>query len=297
MHPKGPFRLGLAGWPLGHSLSPHIHQLALRRLGLEGEYDLYPVAPGLESKRALAALLEKLRRGDLHGLNVTIPYKVDILELIDELSPAASAIGAVNTLFARDEYIAGDNTDAHGFLAGVGAVFPQLFTGGGEKAALILGSGGAARAVVFALLHSGWQVSVASRSLERAQRLADRFIKAGDPDRVSAMQLDPHCIRAFMEKEEVALVVNATPAGMAPGIDLSPWPAEIPLPEKAAVYDLVYSPAETRFVKMARQAGLQAHTGLGMLVEQAARAFEIWTGMKPSCEFILKELRKEAASP
>jgi shikimate dehydrogenase len=294
MRPEGPYHLGLTGWPLDHSLSPRIHRTALRSLGLVGDYALYPIAPDRERKNGLTRLMAKLRSGSLHGLNVTIPYKVEILDHIDMLSPAAEAIGAVNTLLYRAPHILGDNTDAAGLLADLRDLFPRLFASRGDRVALVLGSGGAARAVVFGLRQIGWQVVLASRSVERGQFLASRFNQGGKEEGVSVIELSAQSLTSFTQDHAVTLLVNATPVGMAPEGDRSPWPAGVPLPNQAAVYDLVYSPQETFFVMAARQAGLQAYTGIGMLVEQAARAFEIWTGMQPSRRDLLDQLMEDS---
>jgi shikimate dehydrogenase len=293
MQAERTFRLGLTGWPLGHSLSPRLHQAALTACRLEGEYHLYPVPP--EDPAGLAALVEKIRRGELHGLNVTIPYKVDILALADRLSAAAEAIGAANTLSLTAGQVTADNTDADGFLADLQVLFPGLLSAAVERTALVLGSGGAARAAVYALLQAGWEVVVASRSLERGRRLAGSFERAGV--RVPVVELAPAPLAALVQSRQPALVVNATPAGMAPQVEISPWPEGVPLPENAAVYDLIYAPGETRLVKMARSRGRPAHSGLGMLVEQAARAFEIWTGCRPSRETLFNAVDMEAAQP
>jgi shikimate dehydrogenase len=295
MQAEGSFNFGLIGWPLGHSLSPRIHQAALRLTGLEGDYKLYPIPPGPQRKESFSTLLEKLRCGSVNGLNVTIPYKIEILDLVESLSPAAQAVGAANTLFLQDQRIMGDNTDAAGFVADLRELLPHLFSSSGEKTALVLGSGGAARAVVFALLQTGWRAVVASRSTERGQLLADHMDLPGKAYGVEVILLNAESLTRLIQNQNISLIVNATPAGMAPHVDQSPWPAGVPFPGKAAVYDLIYSPAETCLVKSARAAGLPAYTGLGMLVEQAACAFEIWTGIKPARAYLLENLKTEAA--
>ncbi len=259
-------RLGLTGWPLGHSLSPRLHAAALRALELPGEYRLYPAPPLPQGEEALAQLLGNLRRGELYGLNVTIPHKQSVLPLLDELAPAACAIGAANTLWMRAGRLVGENTDAPGFLADLKRLGFEAAPG--ERRALVLGAGGAARAVVYALAQAGWQVRVAARRVEQAAGLAELS------ERVAALLWQP----AALVEEPCALLVNATPLGMFPQTDASPWPEELPFPAGVAVYDLVYNPAETRLVRAARAAGLRAANGLGMLVEQAALAFEVWTG-------------------
>lgn len=275
------YRLGLIGFPLAHSLSPCLHTAALHALGLAGEYRLYPVSP-LPPGRTLPPgstlpqghpvfddLLEQLRCGELHGLNVTIPYKQAVLASLDERSPAVQAIGAANTLYSREGRLVGENTDAAGFridldrlLAGRDSASPRR--------ALVLGAGGSARAVVYSLLQTGWQVRVAARRIEQAQALVAQFILQAAAGRLLALELE-------RVQPEFDLLVNATPLGMWPAVEGNPWLEGLPLPPQAAVYDLVYNPAETALVRQARLAGLPAMSGLGMLVEQAARAFELWT--------------------
>ncbi len=282
-------RLGLTGYPLSHSLSPRLHAAALAALGLKGEYRLYPVAP--EDPDGLRRLTERLRRGELHGLNVTIPHKQTVIPLLDELSPAARSIGAVNTICLRDGRLVGENTDAPGFWTDVNRLFssskapPSVERGEGlEGSALVLGAGGAARAVVYALLTHGWRVALAVRRADLDQAAAlirsmEAFAGSGSPAPIllEAEALAPHL-------GGVGLIVNATPLGMFPEVDACPWPDGLPFPPAARLYDLVYNPRETLLIRRARRAGLPAATGLGMLVEQAAHSFEIWTGQVPSRE-------------
>lgn len=282
--------LALTGWPLGHSLSPKIHNAALQALGLEGSYRLCPVPPEPEGERALAELLESVRRGEIDGLNVTIPHKQAVLPLLDELTPAARQIGAVNTIYRRGYRLAGDNTDSPGFLADLHRYIPvKPPPGGPAPLALVLGAGGAARAVVYALLTCGWQVRVAARRTEQAEEMVEQFnvnsdrLLVGSEERsaVSDQQSAISLQRALQPSTlylQPSTIINATSAGMYPDVTASPWPEELPFPTGAFVYDLVYNPRETVLVRQARQAGCLAAGGLGMLVEQAALAFEIWTG-------------------
>lgn len=273
-----PLSLGLTGYPLGHSLSPRLHAAALAATGFAGNYELFPVSP--EEPHALADLLKRLRAGELHGLNVTIPHKQAVIPLLDDLTSAARAIGAVNTIYFRDGQLIGENTDAPGFLADlqqlVGTRLPEP-----TRHALVLGAGGSARAVVYALLNHGWQVTIAARHLEQAQVLCAGFQSSSFGPRVSNIEYTGSSI--FPLLPGLALLVNTTPLGMSPNTGSSPWPVDLAFP-RADVYDLVYNPRETLFVRQAREAGLRARTGLGMLVEQAALAFECWTGRSPSRE-------------
>ena len=278
------YQLGLIGYPLGHSLSPAIHAAALDALGLAGNYRLYPVATGTENLLAIENLLNRLRLGELHGLNVTIPYKQVILPLVDKLTPAAQAVGAVNTIVLENGRLVGDNTDVPGFLADLERAFilnPPL-PGGEEmgvkeaRTALVLGAGGSARAVVFALRQAGWRVSIVARRLEQAAGLVEGLTVNEQAHPMEVFPLNSSILKELAPT--VTLVVNTTPVGMHPLIAASPWPEDITLPADALIYDLVYNPPETELLRRARACGLRAVNGLGMLVEQAALSFECWTG-------------------
>ena len=271
------YQLGLIGYPLGHSLSPKIHAAALSACGLQGRYSLFPIPP--EDKQGLKDLLARVRINEIHGLNVTIPHKQNVIELMDELTATAKAIGAVNTIYLHQDKLIGDNTDTSGFLSDLkrflilecGSLLSHLQeqVPALQKKALVLGAGGSARAVVYALLYDGWDVTIAARRIEQAQQLSQSF---GKYDlRLSTFDL---------QLSTFNLIVNTTPLGMAPNIEDSPLPENIVLSPKTVIYDLIYNPRETKLVKDARAQGLSATTGLGMLIEQAALAFEIWTGVK-----------------
>lgn len=264
------FQFGLIGYPLAHSLSPAIHTAALRACGLQGAYVPFAISP--HDTQGLKNLLSRLRSGSLHGLNVTIPYKQTIIEYLDELTPTARAIGAVNTVFLRQGSLIGDNTDAAGFLSDLKRFLAEdQSSAAGRRSALVLGAGGSARAVTYALLNDGWQITLAARRLEQAQTLAASF---------PTQQVE---ITTFtnLPRSTFDLIVNATPLGMFPSVETSPLPEDFSLSQGTIVYDLVYNPRETRLVREAKAQGCCAITGLGMLVEQAALAFERWTGYVP----------------
>ena len=270
--------LGLIGHPLGHSLSSKIHTAALKACGLEGEYSLFPIAP--EDMQGLKDLLTRVRGGEIHGLNVTIPHKQNVIPLLDELKPTAQAIGAVNTISMRNGKLVGDNTDAPGFLADLQNFLTTETRSHGERKALVLGAGGSARAVVYALVHAGWDVTLSARRPEQAQALASNYHLP-----IYQFPIPDSQLPTFN------LLVNTTPLGMAPNVDASPWPEHLAFPKDAAVYDLVYNPRETKLVRDARAQGLPARTGLGMLIEQAALAFEIWTGHRPPREVLFEAVQ------
>lgn len=262
--------LGLIGYPLGHSLSPKIHGAALKACGLQGDYSLFPIRP--DDKQGLKDLLERVRSGEITGLNVTIPHKQNVIELMDELTPTAQSIGAVNTIYLHNNKLIGDNTDAPGFLSDLNQFIGSRELGTeNRKSAVVLGAGGSARAIVYALANDDWSITIASRRLQQAQELSSKF------KNTNAIELNFQTI----QPANFQLIVNTTPLGMAPDTNQSPWPENLSFPN-AMIYDLIYNPRETKLVKDARAQGLSATTGLGMLIEQAALAFEIWTGNNSS---------------
>jgi len=225
-------------------------------------------------------------------LNVTIPHKQNVIPLLDELTPTARTIGAVNTISMQNGKLTGDNTDAPGFLSDLRKFLTTETTENAEKTrknsvnsvrsvvnknALVLGAGGSARAVIYALVNDGWAITIAARRIEQAQAFIAQF-PTPNP-RITSIEYCSTALYSLLST--LSLIVNATPLGMSPNVDASPWPTDLNFPPNAAVYDLVYNPRETRLVRDARAAGLPATTGLGMLIEQAALAFEIWTGCAP----------------
>jgi shikimate dehydrogenase len=290
------WRLGLIGGRLGHSLSPRLQRAALQSAGLQGEYRLYAVPPLPEGEAQLRALVEGLRAPPalrLHGLNVTIPHKQNVLAYLDELTPTARAVGAVNTLYADGSRLIGENTDVQGFWTD----FERLWQASGGRqagAALVLGGGGAARAVAYALLSRGWRVILAARRAEQSKQVARDLKALRLPGRITAIPLEA---ASLARCRSANAVINATPVGMSPFTDECPYPDDLPLPGKAVVYDLVYNPAETVLLRRAVQQGLPAANGLGMLVEQARLAFACWTGITPPAEALWAALRQPHTTP
>jgi shikimate dehydrogenase len=266
--------VGLIGWPVEHSLSPAMHNAAFDALGLNWRYVplLVPSGQVEAAVRGLAAL-------GFRGANVTVPHKRAVMPVLGSIGPSARALGAVNTLVIgrrADEtaIIDGYNTDARGFVGALrrGGFEPE---DGGD--AVVVGAGGAARAVVFGLLWSGTgQIVVLNRTLERAQRLvSDLGSRPGYADRLRAL---PLTTETLVESTHAAdLLVNATTVGMWPRVDGSVWPDGVPVPAHLTVFDLVYNPLETRLLRQARRSGTRAIDGLGMLVRQGALAFDMWT--------------------
>ena len=265
--------LGLIGYPLEGSFSPIIHKTAFDYCNLSGDYSLFPVSP--DDNQLLKQILNQVRGAELVGLNVTIPYKQTVISLLDELTPTAKAIGAVNTISMQNGKLTGDNTDAAGFLTDLRKFLSQdEWEKKENNNALVLGGGGSARAITYALVNQGWKVTFATR---RPQNAHDFLSQSSNYKTIiSNIEFDAKAIRSL--NFPLHLIINATPVGMSPQIENSPWPADLSYPQTAAFYDLVYNPRNTKFVLDARAVGLPAITGFGMLVEQAALAFELWTG-------------------
>lgn len=255
-------RLLLLAHPAGHSLSPAMHEAACAALGIDASYRAVDVPPeGLE--RAVA----ELRDPEVAGANVTVPHKRAVIPWLDGLTEAARRVGAVNTIVPTAAGLIGDNTDAHGFLRGLA----ELGVDPSGRRCVVLGAGGAARAVTVALLGAGAQVALSNRTEARARELAADLEGIGQ-----VAVLAPGALEAAVRGAH--LLVQATSAGMrgvAEGV--SPLPPGV-VPDDGAVVDLVYRPAQTPLLEAARRAGLAVQNGLPMLVHQGALAFERWFG-------------------
>lgn len=262
----------VAGYPIRHSRSPLIHGHWLKIHGLAGSYRAIEVAPD-----NFANFVTGMRQAGLVGGNITLPHKEAAFALADQLDAAAEEIGAVNTLWFRDGALWGGNTDAYGFAANLDA-----YSRGWDKGrvALVLGAGGASRAIVYALKQRGFSdIRIINRTLGRAQELADRFGKG-----VSA-----HSWTALPElTRDADLIVNTTSLGMegkqALEIDLASAKLD------ALVTDIVYVPLETPLLHAARACGLKTADGLGMLLHQAVPGFEHWFGKRPEVTAELRDL-------
>jgi shikimate dehydrogenase len=259
-------RLALLAHPAGHSVSPAMQQAALDALGLDARYEALDVAPD-----ALAAAVAQLRSAPWRGANVSVPHKEAVLPLLDELRPTARRLGAVNTIVRDGDRLVGDNTDLAGFDRALDAV--GAFAAG--TTAVVLGAGGAARAVVAALRDRGATVLVANRSVARAEALVAELGAGG------ASVVASGALAAAVRSAD--LLVQTTTVGMAGGPSGSPLPDGV-LPEAGAVVDLVYRPARTPLLRAAAAAGLVVQNGLPMLVWQGAAAFEAWTGRSAPAE-------------
>lgn len=265
--------VGLIGWPTTHSLSPAMHNAAFAALGLDWCYVPLPVHPSRlpEAVRGLAAL-------GFRGVNVTVPHKEAVLALVTHASEDAAALGAVNTLLfeagdaAAPPAIVGENTDHTGFLA---ALEHAGWNPGACRHAVVVGAGGAARAVVYALRRaSAARITLLNRTVERARALALRFGPG-----VEALPLEHEALVEYAHRAD--LLVQTTPVGTWPHVHDTIWPEDAPIPKDLCVFDLVYNPLETRLLRQASASGARAIGGLEMLVQQGARSFLLWTGQDP----------------
>lgn len=260
----------LLGYPVEHSRSPEIHNAAFEARAINAVYVATPVQPD-----ALADALAGLRAMRFLGANVTLPHKQAVCPLLDELTPRAEAVGAVNTIVRTNDdspRLCGDNTDVPGFLEPLEPLHDRLH----ETPMLILGSGGAARAVAYALLtaFAPTTLTLAARSPDKAEHLVDTLAPhdTGEALRVAPLDEAQPAVRASR------LVVNATPVGMHPNEDDTPWPDAGDFSPGHIVYDLVYNPEATRLLREAGAQGATPVSGIDMLIGQAAAAFEQWTG-------------------
>ena len=272
-----PQRVGIIGYPLGHSISPTFKQAALDYCGINARYTAWEVAPA-----DLFSFVQGLRLPDCLGCNVTVPHKEAVIPFLDEVDEWAARAGAVNTIINQGGRLKGYNTDGQGFLQALqedGHLSPRGLH------VLVLGAGGAAKAVCLALSGEGAEaITIANRTLGRAQALA-RLIEGLCP-RVAAVPLEGGSIRSI--SLHCDLVVNCTTLGLkgGPGEGVAPLLAG-DIPPTALVYDLVYNPPTTPLLEEASRAGAAILGGLPMLIYQAAASFEMWAGREAPVDVML----------
>jgi shikimate dehydrogenase len=260
--------VGLLGWPVSHSVSPTMHNAAFAERRMNWRYVPLPVHPDRveDAVRGLRAL-------GFRGANVTVPHKQAVMPILDRWTPSAEAIGAVNTIIVgEDGLLTGDNTYAGGFIADLRANGVDVQ----DRRVLIVGAGGAARAVVYGLAEAGASaITVLNRTLDRARSLTEamapyfedvQFGVASFPDGVAALT------------DEADLIVNCTSLGMHPHVEGLPWAEDLEFTPAQTVYDLVYNPAATRLLQLSAADGAKPIGGLGMLIHQGALAWSRWTG-------------------
>ncbi|MFC2035292.1 shikimate dehydrogenase [Chloroflexota bacterium] len=272
---------GLIGDPVEHSVSPVMHNTAFRETGID-----YLYVPLRVKKEELGKAIEGMRAFDMKGLNVTIPHKVAIIQFLDELDQLAERIGAVNTIVNNDGVLTGYNTDASGFLQ-------TLLERGIEpegKNVVILGAGGASRAISFILADRGAHLVILNRLLELAwaKELAGRISQISTKE-VESLELNRENLMGVLGKADI--LVNTTSVGMSPNSNETPVDSAL-LRSDLIVFDIVYNPIETRLLREAGLAGAETLGGLDMLIWQGALAFEKWTGVKAPVESMKEEAMK-----
>ena len=286
--------LGIIGWPVSHTKSPLMHHAAAKSLNMNLAYVPMPVHPA-----DLEPAVHGLPALGFRGVNVTVPHKEKIIPLLDQVDPAARAIGAVNTIVigepmgdnveklpANDRLLTGYNTDWSGFLADLNDAGVVIES----RDCLILGGGGAARAVAYGLASEGGQVTIFTRRAAQGQQLVEDLSKIGLSGRLQATSWPALAERS--RDSQRPLIVNTTPLGMSPEEETSPWPEGLAFQAGAIVYDLVYNPLETLLMRQAKSAGCRALNGLGMLIWQGALAFQLWTGLLPDGRVMLNAIRQ-----
>lgn len=245
---------GVIGHPVGHSLSPLMHNTAFGEAGINGVYLAFSVTE-------LAGAVSGVRALSIRGLSVTIPHKEAVVPLLDALDPLAERIGAVNTIHNREGRLIGYNTDASGALSALSEVVDIAGTD-----VAVLGAGGAARAVGFALRDAGGRVTILNRSAGKGEGLAADIGASFHP-------------LAGFRGDDYGVVINTTPLGMHPHVEEMPIP-EKEIKEDTVIMDIVYNPLRTRLLTAAESRGARTIDGLAMFVRQGAAQFELWTGKK-----------------
>ena len=279
-------RLGIIGYPIGHSISPIFQQAGLDHLGIDATYEKWEVTP-----EDVGDFVAGLRAPGTLGINITVPHKQAVIPFLDEVDEWASAAGAVNTIVNHDGHLTGHNTDGPGFLR---ALLVETGYDPSRTRALILGAGGAARGILLALVRGGVDsLVIANRTLERAETLAQLASDNGVGSEAISLSGD-----ALTEAAASAnLIVNCTTMGMSHGPDEHGSPiSAAQIPATATVNDVVYTPLLTPILKEAAAAGATALGGLHMLVYQGVLSFQMWTGVDAPVDVMLAAATAEMTS-
>lgn len=271
---------GLLGNPVGHSMSPFMHNIFLEQCEINGAYLAFAV-----EKENIGAAVRGMHALGVQGCNVTIPHKEGVIPYLCGMSKAAQACGAVNTLIYTPDGYLGDNTDGAGLLAALEAKHHWQADG---QHILLVGAGGAAKGVSVAMaLQGAAKLCIANRSMEKAERLAAQIaeLNAAEVETISLQELENPELY-----EQYSTIVNTTSLGMSPNLDnMIPVNIQALRPEHLVV-DLIYNPLETKLLRLAREQGAQTASGLGMFIYQGVLAFEAWTGVRPIADAIEAQL-------
>lgn len=275
------YRLSLIGYPISHSLSPWIHTQFLKKSGLKGEYTIHEIDPEISLERELGKLKEK----ELHGFNVTVPYKQRILPLLDQVDPLARKMGAVNTVVNEHGVWTGYNTDGTGYLRSLKRKFPELVRHKSGNI-LIIGGGGAARGIYAAMSEAGFsRIDIANRTRKSAVQISGI---GNEKTKTNILTLS----EAEQSAGNYDLVIQTTSVGMKPAEGTSIISLEN-IKETAIASDIIYQPIHTAFLQQAENTGAFIHYGHTMLLYQAQYAFELWTGARVPINGLESELMAE----
>lgn len=273
-------KLGLIGYPLGHSASPWIHENFMKKIGETGTYEKFTIEPGPNFGESIT----KLKESCIDGFNVTVPHKETIIPYLDELSRDAKDMGAVNTVAKVNGKWIGYNTDGSGYLRSLENAYPELTTDK-KKKILILGAGGASRGIYYALMKAGYEsIDIANRTMETAKDIAtlnDGLTKTNVKTLIEAEQM----------LGEYDVIIQTTSVGMEPNINASIISLK-QLKKDTIVSDIVYKPLDTKFLTEATKYSGRIHHGHAMLLYQALYAFEIWSGKEIPIENMDEALKK-----
>jgi shikimate dehydrogenase len=272
----------LLGYPVGHSMSATMHNAAFEELGLDYRYDLMGVSP----ERLGAFMTGEMRDPSVRGANVTIPHKLVVMEYLDEVDREALAVGAVNTIVNEDGRLKGYNTDGRGAIRALEEAYGDLE---GVRA-VIVGAGGAARAIGYHLSTRASEITILNRTLGRAVELAGHLSSMPE---CNASVESSSLRRSELEEalKEADILINTTPVGMTPDVEGTPVDGSLIRPG-TLVFDTVYNPLRTRLLREAEEAGAKTLPGLRMLVYQGAAAFRLWTGVEPPLELMYDAVTK-----
>lgn len=275
--------IGIIGKNIESSLSPLIHNLIILKYSLNFCYLPFQIA-----EADLSKAIQGIKALNIKGVNITFPYKEKVIKFLDDLEESARGIGAVNTIVNNKGILIGYNTDVIGFKRSLQEDEEFIIK---KKKAVILGAGGAARGVIYALLEEGIEeIYIFNRTLEKAKKIKQDFSSFFPESIIYVLPLKEENLKNAIERAH--LVVNTTSLGIPPQIDKTPLPDEKLFHPDLLVYDLIYHPTKTLFLKQAEKAGAKIINGLPMLVYQGIESFNLWTGFKPAGKEILKMIEQ-----
>ncbi|MEW5798848.1 MAG: shikimate dehydrogenase [Bacteroidota bacterium] len=279
--------IGIIGHKIAHTLSPVMHTTAFKKLNLDFTYGVMDV-----TLEMLPNLIASMRALNFRGANVTLPYKQEVIPLVDEVSEEAKVIGAVNTIVNNSGRLVGYNTDAHGVYISL-AYYAESIK---NNHVVIFGAGGAARATVYAVakFFAPKRIMIVNRTLENAKKIAEEF---GPKFKLTKFFFTNDNETTLRELEVAALIINTTSVGMKPLVNFHPLPSNVKIQKNQIVLDIVYNPIDTALLQIASAAGATVISGVEMLLGQGAKAFELFTHqefpMHAAREAVVKELTQD----